>query len=303
MTDPRIGMLEHMTHVAPLGLRFEDVATRQFIGGLRVVVAPLEPPRDHAHDAMRFRHNADGVSVPAGAPRREIPTFSNRSGIYVAARLPGLADAERGMGDTAFWSSPPALRAFTVSVADPERRYLPCRFDVLLPFQGLAVPNCLLPTTPSDPAPAGVPLFSAPTRPIPVGMAALRAEVWDDATDRPAAWALLEVVGAQMPPARGLTDERGCGVVIFPYPEPELFGTSSPPSGGAALLEQRWDLTLRIFATTHDGSGPTPDLCQVLQQGHAPPRAEVHVPLIYGQEAIIATWPHSTLLLPVGSPA
>ena len=303
MTDPSIVVLEHVTLVTPIGLRFEDAATRQFIGsGLRVSVVPREPPRDQAHDAMRFQHNADGVSAPTRALRRETPAFSNRISIYTVARLPGLADAERAMGDAAFWSSPPALRVFTVSVADPEHRFLPCRFDLTLPFRGLAVPDCLFPATPSDPAPASVPLFSAPDRPIPAGMAALRAEVWDD-VGKPAAWALLEVVGAQMPPARGLTDERGCGVVIFPYPEPELFGASSTPSGGAALLEQRWDLTLRIFATTHDGWGPTPDLCQVLQQGHAPPRAEVHVTLIYGQEAIIATWPHSTLLLPVGSPA
>jgi hypothetical protein len=275
MTDPTIVVLEHMILVAPLGLRFEDVATGRLIGGgLYVAAAPL------------------------AAPARRTQAFPNRVGIYTAARLPGLADAERGTGDAAFWSSPPALRAFTIEVSDQERRFLPCRFDLLLPQRGLAVPDCLLSAMPSDPISTGVPLFSAPTRPVPAGMAALRTELWDIATDAPAAWALLEVEGPMLTPARGLTDERGRGVVIFPNPEPELFGPGSTPSGGAPLLEQRWNLTLRVFFAPHEDWGPAPDLCRTLQQAEAPPRAEIPVTLFYGQEAIVATAPHSTLLLP-----
>jgi hypothetical protein len=278
MIDPKIVVLEQVTYVAPLGLRFIDAATGQAIGGLSVLAAPTS------------------------APTRRTQAFANRVGIYVASGLHSLGEAERGSGDAGFWSSPPALRRFTVEVSDQGRRFLPCQFELALPAHGLAVPSCLLPTTPSDTEPAGVPLFSAPSRPIPAGLAAVRAEVWDEATGEPTAWALLEVAGAGLPLARGLADERGRGVVIFPYPEPELFGIGSTP-GGTALLEQRWNLTLRVFSTAHGGWGPAPDLCRVLEQSDTPPRSEVPVTLIYGQEAIVATKPGSTLLLPAGSPA
>jgi hypothetical protein len=279
MIDPKIVVLEHVTSVAPLGLRFVDAATGHAIGaGLNVFAAP------------------------ANVPTRRTQAFPNRVGIYAARGLHGLSEAERGSGDAGFWSSPPGLRRFSVEVSDQERRFLPCQFELALPAHGLAAPSCLPPTTPSDPTSAGVPLFSAPSRPIPAGLAAVRAEVWDEATGKPAAWALLEVAGAGMPATRGLADERGCGVVIFPYPEPELFGVGSTP-GGAALLGQRWNLTLRVFAMAHGDWGLAPDLCRVLEQADAPPRSEVPVTLIYGQEAIVATQPGSMLLLPAGSPA
>ena len=46
MIDPTIAVLEHMTHVAPLGLRFADLATGQLVGaGLQVLVAPANVVR------------------------------------------------------------------------------------------------------------------------------------------------------------------------------------------------------------------------------------------------------------------
>jgi hypothetical protein len=190
-------------------------------------------------------------------------------------------------------------------VTDPARRYLPSRFDLTLPAHGLALPDCIPPATPSDEWPVSIELFSAPTRPVPAGMAALRVEVWEarpGAPDVPVPWALLEVDAPLPLPARGLTDERGRGVVIFPYPEPTLFDTGSSPAGGRSLLTQSWNLTLRVFATPYDDWGAIPDLCRVLGQADDAPRTEVIATLHYGEEAHVATPPHTTLLLPAGSP-
>jgi hypothetical protein len=91
-------------------------------------------------------------------------------------------------------------------------------------------------------------------------------------------------------------------MVPFPYPEPALFGAGSHPAGAAGLLDQRWNLTLRVFAASHEDWDLLPDLCEVLKQAHLPARATVPVTLIYGQEAVVATPPHSILWLPAGSP-
>ena len=134
---------------------------------------------------------------------------------------------------------------------DLERRFLPFSFVAELPFKGLY--NW---TSPLDPAPASppdlprnVPLYSAPTRRAPAGMAVVRAELRDAVLDAPAAWAVVEARLEGQLLARGFADERGQLALIFPYPAPLKFPPVSPPDSpptaqGPPLMQQEWHITL-----------------------------------------------------------
>lgn len=107
-------LLERQTLLAPLGLRFRDAATGEFVGG--------------------------GLSVtayPTGDPSRRVSGFVNRSGVYVVRHAAGLRELEFGAGDRAFWDTLPPKKAFTVEVSDTEGRFLPYSFQTGLPFEGL----------------------------------------------------------------------------------------------------------------------------------------------------------------------
>lgn len=220
--------LETVTRVAPLGVRFRDVVTDTLVG--------------------------DGLSVtayPAAAPARRVTAQVNRSGVYVLHRAPGLRAFERGAGDAAFWADAATPVPFVVEVEDLERRFLPFSFEAELPFKGLY--NW---TSPLDPAPASppdlprnVPLYSAPTRRAPAGMAVLRAELRDPLTGAPAAWAVVEARLDGQVIARGFADERGRLALFFPYPAPLKFPPASPPDSppaaqGPPLTQQEWHVTL-----------------------------------------------------------
>ena len=104
---------ESQTLVAPLGLRFRDAATGEFVrGGLSVAV------------------------YPAGNPERRATAFVNNSGVYVVRHADGLREVEFGAGDGAFWDAAPK-KNFTVEVADAEGRFLPYSFQTALPFEGV----------------------------------------------------------------------------------------------------------------------------------------------------------------------
>jgi hypothetical protein len=105
---------ERQTLVAPLGLRFRDAATGEFVrGGLSVAV------------------------YPADNPSRRASAFVNNSGVYVVRHADGLREVEFGAGDKAFWDAPPTKRSFTVEVADTEGRFLPYSFQTALPVEGI----------------------------------------------------------------------------------------------------------------------------------------------------------------------
>ena len=107
-------VFERQTLVAPLGLRFRDAATGEFVlGGLSVAVYPNDNPESRA------------------------TAFVNNSGVYVVRHADGLRDAEFGAGDDAFWDAPPPKRNFTVEVTDTEGRFLPYTFQTALPVRGI----------------------------------------------------------------------------------------------------------------------------------------------------------------------
>lgn len=318
--------LERLTITTPLGLRFWDVGASTVVGtGLRVTVYPPDNPQ------------------------LRVAGFANRSGFYLVRDLPGLRAAENGVGGERFWANLPVRRMFTVEVVDDERRFLPFAFNAVLPVKGLLrVRDCVplsttsvgpphspptsFPPVDSSPEPElfGIPLFSAPARRASSDLAVLHAELWDETRDEPAAWARLEARLADQPagqpafrPARGVADEKGRVVLIFPYPAPfqdsaslSLSTPASPLATGApqSLSQQRWTLTLRAFYAPLQAPGaaaPTiPDLCRVLEQ----PAAEFIIPttgsrpmldgtLEYGRELIVKTPSRSTLLIrATGSP-
>lgn len=256
--------LETVATVAPLGVRFRDVVTDTLVG--------------------------DGLSVtvyPVASPARRVTALSNRSGVYVVHHAPGLRSFEQGAGDSAFWAGAAPPVPFVVEVEDLERRFLSFSFVAELPFKGLynwTSPLDPAPASPPDP-PRNVPLYSAPTRRAPAGMAVLRAELRDPLLDAPAAQAVVEVRLEGQLLARGFADERGQLALIFPYPGPIKFPPVSPPDSppaaqGPPLMQQEWHITLSAaYAPQSPPSPPAtgaaeaaaPDLRATLAQLLTPP--------------------------------
>jgi hypothetical protein len=238
-------VLDTVTRTALLGVRFWD----------RVTGRPVS-------DRLEV------VETTSGA--RAVP---NRSGVFVLHDLPGMRASEFGAGDDAFWASPPAISTIGFTVVDRLGQFLPFAFTADVPFRGLFAEDCGLAASPPDAIVGGVPLFSAPSRIVPAGIAAVRAELWDVEAHAPAAWAVLEVSAGAGPVHRGVADAGGRTVVLLPYPEPP-WHSSSPPPGSRALSEQTWPLTLAVRYAPAHGSPPlpdpasdvVPDLCSVLTQ-------------------------------------
>jgi hypothetical protein len=125
-------------------------------------------------------------------------------------------------------------------------------------------------TLESNPKPY-VPLFSAPERVPPGGMAVLRAELWNPLArggkGAPASYALVEARVAGAPTLRGLADASGRVALVFPTPaptgEPDGQGGTQPPP---AFTSQKWDVGLRAFYAPVGEAPPLPDLRAVFRQ-------------------------------------
>lgn len=305
-------VLERVIRFAPFGVRFWDPATQALVTtGLDITHRPR----------------------PTAAAIHAMP---NRSGVFVLRGLPGLGPLERAAGDEA---SPPAARRYRIEVTDAAGRFLPVAFnaDLPAPSRGLFDSGCTFPGsppwTPALGSPPGsppsravpvVPLFSAPARPVPPGMAVLRAQLEllpsnpSGQQGTAASWALLEVSYQGRSLGLGATDGNGLGTVVFPYPEPMSLELSPPGPGPGAvrLSDQSW--TLGVQAYFGGGSAPAgmaaappsgiPDLCDLLDQQSAMLLDESGAPLTsvllrYGRELVVRASPRSTVLLvPAGSP-
>lgn len=240
-------VLERITRVTPIGIRFwDEVSTRVISDGLVVEV------------------------YAKGEPERRLAAGPNSVGVFVLPRLPGPRDPafELGTGEAAFWQNVQP-RPHVIEVSDRNGHFQPFTIDQPLPARGLAVPPCLRPMKP--PAEA-VPLFSAPARPVPEGMAVLRADLMhvpQPGKPVPASWAVLEVLVAGQAPVRGVADCEGRVAVIFPYPEP-LSGparpASPPHSSRQPLRDQEWTVRLEAFYDPVAPAPSIPDLCRTLAQ-------------------------------------
>jgi hypothetical protein len=251
-------LLDRVVRRAPFGVRFWDAV-------LGIVVA-------------------DGLTVtlyPAADPSRQFRARANHAGVYVVEDLPDLRVADESL-------------PFVVEVRDDVRRFLPFSFQADLPEGRQFVLNCV-----SPPASPGVPLFSAANRQAPSGMAVLRADLWDAANQRPAAGVLAEVRASQLGSrVRGLSDDRGCLTIIFPYPEPVRFVLGSPATPSGQPLElQSWNIEIRAWYAAADSTAELPDLCAILRQPPATLWADVArtqpltgATLRYGRDLVLRTF-------------
>lgn len=275
-----IRKLETVTLTAPLGLRFADVVTREFIGsGLSV------------------------LAYQAGNPSRQFYLVANRIGIYTLHHAPGLLEFERREAADV-WQTPIPLKTFVIEVTDQERRFLPFQLKIDLPVCGVyrwisPLAGSLVGDEP------GIPLYPAAARQFPAEMAVVRAELQDIAQGKQASGAVLEVRFNGRLLGRGIADETGRIVLSFPYPAPRatLFASppGSPPSGGGKpLTSQEWILRLQAYYSPLQTSPPQPvkteppDLRATLSQQQAKlwDDAAMTIPLTeatlrYGRELIL----------------
>lgn len=258
---PVLRPLEELQRNAAIGVRFWDAATASaVIDGLVVDVFPRSAPR---------------------ARKRAQP---NRSGIYVAHEVSGLKDFEFDATEPAEapWDRAAAspMRSYRIEVRDPFGRFHPMAFDADLPVRGLlgrlaplvSPPLISPPLVP--PADAGsppqwlsthIPLFSTASRPVPHPLAAVYAQLKEQAGSRVPAWSLLGVSIGGEPCGLGLADQRGRVAVMFPYPEPPRMPLASPPQ---ARNDFSWTVALQAYSdpALARRSPDIPDLGEVLAQ-------------------------------------
>lgn len=227
---------ERVSLTCPLGLRFFDVATGLLVGS----------------DGTMGRESLGlyAVAWPIGAPRQKTVGVVTPSGIIAFHGLPGLREFENSAADD-LWESPYRTRDFQIEVIDRMGRFLPCTFAVSAPEKGLAI-------FAEDGSPpwieaGAVPLFSAPSRTLPPGLAIVRMELRELGTGREAAWAFVEVnylSGGSRRTARGLADDKGRVLLMFAYPEGQRRAFNhSPPGNSHGLSQQEWTLN---FAVSHE---------------------------------------------------
>lgn len=293
-------VLETIGLYTPLGLRLWDAARDE------VIV-----------DALRVE------AWPAGTDRPRRGAFRTASGVHAFERLPGLRL------DAAPEGSPAPARDFVVEVSDLRRRFTPIALRVGLP---LPLPGVFLDGADASAVAQlpGLPLYSAPTRPLSSELAVVRGELHDVAADRPAAhaWVRLTLPGqaeAQAPDTwDGLADAEGRFAVFFPHPvfvEALESPPHSPPHAGSLspLDERRWDMALEVFyepdAQTPLAGTSLPDYQSLLSQSPAlvwrePPGSSPSPPdpaeswigeLVPGRENIIRTLGDSRLLVEPGA--
>jgi hypothetical protein len=231
---------ERIQLTCALGLRFLDVAAGTPVGA-DVAVEPLN----------RTSLGLHAEAWPVNAPRQRTAGTVTPSGVLAFHGLPGLRKLENSTANDP-WEDAPPPRDFQIEVIDKLGRFLPCTFTVTAPQRGLAQ----FADNGSPPwIEAGVvPLFSAPSRPIPGAVAIIRAELRDLATGAPAAWALVEASyssGGSLKTARGLADDAGRVLLMFAYPEGQrrAYG-ASPPGNARGLSEQEWNIKLAFFHET-----------------------------------------------------
>lgn len=239
-------VIERVTRVTPLGVRFLDAPTASAVSDGLVVTHPV---------------------AGSDAPRRALV---NPSGVFVMHGFPGLRASEQGEGDAAFWAAPPVRRSYRIDVRDTLGRFHDFWFRADLPARGLFTDLCASPPASPPAGSLGVPLFSTSGRLPPPATAAVRAELRDLATGGPASRARLEVRFGGRRRGVGVADARGRVLVLFPYPELPASAALSPLSGVAPFRSQTWELELDVFypaaSPASTALAEPPDLCDLVDQ-------------------------------------
>lgn len=234
---------DRIRRTCALGLRFLDVAAGTPVGA-DVAVEPL----NRTSSGLRTSLGLHAEAWPVNAPWQRRTGTVTPNGVLAFHGLTGLRELERSEANDPWDDSRPP-RDFQIEVIDKLSRFLPCTFTVTAPQRGLA--HFAEDGSPPWIEAGAVPLFSAPSRPIPGGVAVVRAELRDLATDKPAAWALVEASyssGGSLQTARGLADDAGRVLLMFAYPEGQrrAYG-GSPPGNARGLSDQEWDIKLAFF--------------------------------------------------------
>ncbi len=232
-----VAVLETITLVTPLAVRFRDDATGVLVGdGL---VATL-----HAEDG--------GVTTGV----------VNRRGVFVFNDLPSMRAVEHGAGDAAFWAAQTPAFGFVLDVRDVLGRFLPMRLPVTIPRRGFLGLTGAPPTLTSDRL-ASLPLFSAPSRPGVEGMGTLRVDLFDAENGVRAAWALVEATAGNRPKVIGVADREGRVMLPLPMPAPEIESTNDDP--GQRASDQKFPVVIAIRYGRLSPAEP-PNLIDVLTQ-------------------------------------
>jgi len=188
----------------------------------------------------------DGLAVSlrlAGSSAPPLTAVLTRSGVYAFFGLPGLYAAEHP-GPAA--NSPAGTFRYVVTVQDLLSRYLPAVLVYTLDQTGAV----LVQGSP-DPTPGArvAHLFASVARPVPPGVGAIRADLWDQDANQPAAWAVLRVqIAGQTETWTGIADESGRALVLVPYPVMQALQLGSPPGTGQGnVAAQSWPVTVEAL--------------------------------------------------------
>jgi hypothetical protein len=222
----------------PLGIRFWDLTQNlQVSGGL---------------DVNLMLANS---SAPA------LPAVLTRSGVYAFFGLPGLYAVEhpgpQGYG-------PPRTYRYIVTVQDLLGRYLPAVLVYTLDQTGAVVSA----GSPPDTLPGGVRLahlFSSVSRTVPAGVGAIWADLLDQDTNQPAAWAVIRVqITGETETWTGISDEAGRVLVLVPYPVFQILQAGSPPAASpGSITGQSWPVTIEALYSPDQLSYPAADFPNV----------------------------------------
>jgi hypothetical protein len=208
--------------------------------------------------------------------------------------------------------SPPPHRRFGVEGDDAAGRFVPGVFTVALPLPYRGVLRVSPAASPPPEDGPGFYLFSSPARAVAGGLAAVRADLVHQATDDPAAHAVLEVTAPDGSVWRGIADAAGRVSVLLPYPT-LVARLDTSPSVPAALSDQRWILRLRVRSApahlVYPVGSTVADLRSIVMQPYATvweteggaPSHDRLVELVFGEPLVLRSEPRSVLLVGPGS--
>ena len=287
--------LETTRRLTPLGIDFWDFLTElRITDGLSATAHPLR-----------------GSGSPVRGQRTP-------SGVIAFHGLPGLRDAEYPDPDGAPGLLPSEPSAdFDIVVRDGHGRFNDVAVGVSAPLLGLvtaadALGDCSAAAF-SFPGDAPLFLFSAPSRSLPPGVGAIRAQVFGrvmggpEELQMPAAHAVLKVtVAGQV--WLGVADAMGTVLVPVPYPAfaggfSGSLGESIPAgSHGTPTNDQLWPVTVEVWsqpdALQFPKGSAVPRLGSVLCQGTAgiwldpadpAPQPDLAAELRFGRDLILFT--------------
>ncbi len=232
MSNPRLKAAVHITHVAPLGMKFYDTVRRSLQTDLVVTVAPVNK------SVYRTK------------------MFCNMNNVFVVNRPYGLNDLLQNGASRSYWEDISGQeRPYHIEVNAPTSRFIPFSFAAPLPHKGYFVPECMTITdpakTPDFPANM-ILLYPGVNYRPPAHMALIQAQLYDPVAETPAAYAVIDALYEGTLLARGIADIKGNLMLCFDYPNPN----GDPLDGGSGSGDNnnendalQWSLDLRAFYT------------------------------------------------------